>query len=91
MQRAWTTKFVKSNTSYEEVINLEVIPLPLELSRGVDLVSHDASDGLLNVLHPLGHFAVAHLIDLLNELVVFLPERHLKAGLNQPLKEKHWA
>ena len=69
---------------------MEVIPLPLELSRGVDLVSHDASDGLLNVLHPLGHLAVAHLIDLLNELVVFLPERHLKAGLNQPLKEKHW-
>merc|ERR1719192_2186864 len=64
---------------------MEVIPLPLELSRGVDLVSHDASDGLLNVLHPLGHLAVAHLIDLLNELVVFLPERHLKAGLNQPL------
>merc|ERR1719402_2100575 len=64
---------------------MEVIPLPLELSRGVDLVSHDASDGLLNVLHPLGHLAVAHLIDLLDELVVFLPERHLKAGLNQPL------
>merc|ERR1719494_327340 len=50
---------------------MEVIPLPLELSRGVDLVSHDASDGLLNVLHPLGHLAVAHLIDLLDELVVF--------------------
>merc|ERR1719170_39487 len=64
---------------------MEVIPLPLELSRGIDLVSHDASDGLLNVLHPLGHLAVAHLIDLLDELVVFLPERHLKAGLNQPL------
>merc|ERR1719192_907262 len=61
---------------------LEVIPLPLELSRGVDLVSHDASDGLLNILHPLGHLAVAHLVDLLDELVVFLPERHLKAGLN---------
>merc|ERR1719429_47584 len=64
---------------------MEVIPLPLELSRGVDLVSHDASDGLLNVLHPLGHLAVAHLIDLLDELVVFLPERHLGAGLNSTL------
>ena len=64
---------------------MEVIPLPLELSRGVDLVSHDASDGLLNVLHPLGHLAVAHLIDLLDELIVFLPERHFGAGLNSTL------
>ena len=56
--------------------HMEVIPLPLELGRGVDFVSHDASDGLLNVLHPLSHLAVAHLIDLLDELVVFLPERH---------------
>merc|ERR1719356_1829816 len=64
---------------------LEVIPLPLELSRGVDLVSHDASDGLLNILHPLGHLAVAHLIDLLDELIVFLPERHIGAGLNSTL------
>ena len=70
---------------------MEVIPLPLELGRGVDFVGHDTSDGLLNVLHPLGHLAVAHLIDLFDELVVFLPERHLKAGLNQPLKEKHRA
>merc|ERR1719219_1171297 len=55
---------------------VEVIPLPLELGRGVDFVGHDTSDGLLNVLHPLGHLAVAHLIDLFDELVVFLPERH---------------
>ena len=55
---------------------MEVIPLPLELGGCVDFVSHDASDGLLNVLHPLGHLAVPHLIDLLDELVVFLPERH---------------
>ena len=68
--------------------HVEVIPLPLELGRGVDFVGHDTSDGLLNVLHPLGHLAVAHLIDLLDELVVFLPESHLEAGLNHPLKMK---
>ena len=67
---------------------MEVIPLPLELGWGVDFVGHDASDGLLNVLHPLSHLAVAHLIDLLDELVVFLPESHLEAGLNHPLKMK---
>merc|ERR1719362_184972 len=61
---------------------LEVVPLPLELSRGVDLVSHDTSNGLLNVLHPLSHLGVAHLVDLLDELIVFLPESHLGAGLN---------
>merc|ERR1719412_2135925 len=61
---------------------LEVVSLPLELSRGVDLVSHDARDSLLNILHPLGHLCVAHLIDLLDDLVIFLPERHGEAGLN---------
>ena len=61
---------------------MEVVPLTLELSRGVDLVGHDAGDGLLNVLHPLGHLCMAHLIDFLDELIVFLPESHLGAGLN---------
>ena len=56
--------------------HVECVSFSLELRGGVDLVSHDASDGLLNVLHPLGHLAVAHLIDLFDELVVFLPERH---------------
>ena len=37
---------------------------------------------LLNVLHPLSHLGVAHLVDLLDELIVFLPESHLGAGLN---------
>ena len=55
---------------------MEVVSLPFEFSGGVDFVSHDTGDGLLNVLHPLGHLAVAHLIDLFDELVVFLPERH---------------
>ena len=85
---------------------MEVIPLPLELSRGVDLVSHDPGDGLqihnviiipshfywrqliqdqhrtqtnlLNILHPLGHLVVAHVVDILDKGIVLLPERHLK-------------
>ena len=81
------------------LFHLEVIPFPLELGGGVDLVSHDARDSLwkvvlqlnmffwlyliyfLNIFHPLGHLAVAHLIDLFDELIVFLPERHPEAGL----------
>ena len=37
---------------------------------------------LFNILHPLSHLGVAHLVDLLDELIVFLPESHLGAGLN---------
>ena len=57
--------------------HMEVVPLALELGRGVDLVGHDAGDGLLHVLHPLGHLVVPHVVHLLDELVVLLPERHL--------------
>merc|ERR1719221_1447186 len=39
---------------------MEVVPLALELGRGVDLVGHDASDGLLDILHPISHLLVAH-------------------------------
>jgi hypothetical protein len=56
--------------------NMEVFSLSLELSRGVDPVGHDARDGLLHVLHPLGHLGVAHLVDVLDEVIVLLPERH---------------
>ena len=56
---------------------MEVVAFSLELCRGVDLVGHDSGDCLLNILHPLGHLGVAHLVDLLNKLVIFLPERHL--------------
>jgi len=61
--------------------SMEVVSLPLELGRGVDLVGHDTSDGLLDILHPLGHLLVAHVVDILDEMVVLLPERHLQAGL----------
>ena len=56
---------------------MEVVTLTLELSRGVDLVSHDSRDGFLNIFHPLCHLGVSHVINLLDEGVVFLPKRHL--------------
>ena len=34
---------------------------------------------LFNILHPLGHLGVAHVVDILDEGVVLLPERHLLA------------
>ena len=40
---------------------------------------------LLYVLHPLGHLLVAHVVHLLDEVVVLLPERHLRAGRGLPL------
>ena len=53
------------------------VPFPLELCRGVDLVGHYPGDRLLHVLHPLGHLGVPHLVHLLDELVVLLPECHV--------------
>ena len=55
---------------------MECVPLSLELSGGVDLVRHDPPDGLVHVVHPLGHSGESHVIDLLDELIVLLPERH---------------
>ena len=34
---------------------------------------------LFNILHPLGHLGVAHVVDILDEGVILLPERHLLA------------
>ena len=34
---------------------------------------------LLDILHPLSHLGVAHVVDILDEGVVLLPERHLLA------------
>ena len=39
---------------------------------------------LLYVLHPLGHLLVAHVVDLLDEGIVLLPEGHPRAGLELP-------
>ena len=56
---------------------MEVVPLTLELGRSVDFVSHDPGDCLLDILHPLQHLGVAHVVDILDEVVVLLPESHL--------------
>ena len=70
------------------VAYIEGVPLTLELSRGVDLVSHDAGNWLFHILHPLSHLGVAHLVHLLDELVVFLPERHLQKLYNPENRRK---
>ena len=64
---------------------MEVVSLSLELSGRVDLISHDARDGLLNVLHPLHHLGLAHDVYILDERVVLLPERHLDALTSRPV------
>ena len=56
--------------------HMECVPLSLELGGGVDLVRHDPPDGLVHVVHPFGHSGESHVIDLLDELIVLLPERH---------------
>ena len=45
------------------------------------LFQFNVSD-LLDILHPLGHLLVAHVVDILDEVVVFLPERHNEAALD---------
>merc|ERR1719259_407184 len=64
--------------------SVEVISLSLEFGGSIDFVGHDASDGLFDVLHPLGHLLVAHVVDILDEVVVPLPERHLDPELLLP-------
>ena len=55
---------------------MKVVSFSLELGGGVDLVCHDPGDVLLNVLHPLRHLLVPHVVHILDEGVVLLPERH---------------
>ena len=72
---------------------MKVVSLPLELCAGVDLAGAHLGNGHLNIVHPLHHlgvstsnmsthcsmhcFALPCIIDLPDEGVVFLPERHL--------------
>merc|ERR1719211_56619 len=58
------------------------VSLSLELGGGVDLVSHDSGNGLLHILHPLGHLQMPHLVHLLDEGIVLLPEGHCAVCLN---------
>ena len=71
---------------------MKVVSFSLELGGGVDLVCHDPGDVLLNVLHPLRHLLVPHVVHILDEGVVLLPERHLDSvvdfGLKKPEKHK---
>jgi hypothetical protein len=60
---------------------VEVVSLALKLSRRVDLVCHDACDGLFHILHPLHHLGLPHKVDILDEGIVLLPERHCGAGV----------
>ena len=56
---------------------VEIVTFPLEFSRGVDSVGHDPGDGFLHILHPFCHLGVSHIVDLLDEGVIFLPKSHL--------------
>merc|ERR1719223_604038 len=67
------------------------VSLPLKLSGGVDLVRHDPGDGLLHVLHPLGHLVMPHVVHLLDKLVVLLPESHVEALFTFSLVEVNQA
>ena len=68
--------------------HVECVSFSLELRGGVDLVSHDASNGLLHVLHPLGHLEVPHVVHLLDEGIVLLPERH--SALVYPVMKQNY-
>ena len=57
---------------------MEVVTLALELCGSVDLVGHDPGDGLLDILHPLNHLGLTHDVDILDERIILLPERHLE-------------
>jgi hypothetical protein len=50
----------------------------------VSLSSSTGIQYLLDVLHPLCHLLVAHVVDLLDEGIVLLPEGHPRAGLELP-------
>lgn len=65
---------------------MEVVSFSLEFGGGVDLVSHDPGDGLLDVLHPFDHLGLTHDVHVLDERVVLLPERHLEALTSRPVE-----
>ena len=37
----------------------------------------DSGDGLFDILHPFDHLGLTHKVDIFDERVIFLPERHL--------------
>merc|ERR1719334_605525 len=56
---------------------IECVSFSLELRRCVDFISHNSGNGFLNIFHPFSHLQMPHLIHLLDEGIVLLPERHL--------------
>ena len=56
---------------------MEVVSFAFEFSWGVNLVSHNSRDGFFYIFHPLDHFGLAHKVDIFDERVIFLPERHI--------------
>ena len=58
------------------ISHVEVVLLALKLGRGVDPGGAHLLNGHLHVVHPLDHLCVASVVDLLDEGVVLLPERH---------------
>jgi hypothetical protein len=55
-----------------------------EKKRLVALSLYARTAYLFDVLHPLCHLLVAHVVDLLDEGIVLLPEGHPRAGLELP-------
>ena len=47
---------------------------------GVQISLHVYDSYLLHILHPLSHLLVAHVIDILDEGIVLLPEGHPEAA-----------
>ena len=57
---------------------MEVVTFPLEFGRRVNFVCHDPGDGLFNIFHPFNHLGLTHDVHVLDERIIFLPERHLE-------------
>ena len=59
--------------------HVKVVLLSLELGRCVYPGGAHFRDGHLHIVHPLDHLGIASVVDLLDEGVILLPERHLGA------------
>ena len=55
---------------------IKVVSFTFEFSWGVHFVCHDSGNGFFQCFHPFCKLGVPHVIDLFDELVIFLPESH---------------
>ena len=76
--RNWTL-----STSYRQSEWVIVIVSQLILRVNINT---NTNTNLLNILHPLGHLVVAHVVDILDKSIVLLPEAHLDQANNNWLK-----